>query len=346
MKPSKGAWAGLSAAVVATVTGGAAAAYLVPTGGAHTAQAAQAALAQPAGPPIQQVVPVRQQAVPVAQQAAAPRGVQAKEALLYDVAKKKVLWSRGADTRVAVGSMTKTMTALVVLEEGNLDRKITIKPKYTQRVTGAINGSTAHLRVGDQVTARELLYATMLPSGCDAAAALADAYGGYTAFVNKMNREAARLGLKNTHYNNFDGLSWTPDGKAWPAGNNLGYSTARDQVTLGRIAMRNATFRAVVATRTHTLAAGNGHNTYTWQTTNALLGAYPGVDGIKTGHTDRAGYCLNFSDLRNRRDLVGVVLGSGTDASRFNDSRIMLDWAFHTRTVFSLDKAAQGLPSD
>lgn len=348
MKLSRGAWAGLSAAVVTVVTGAAAAIYLVPAGSSDAAQSSgSGVLVQAAAQ--QQVVPVTERALPAAQRPAAPSGVQARAAFLYDVNKKKTVWSRAADTRTPIGSMTKTMTALVVLQEGNLDRKITIKPMYTLRVSGALNGSTAHLRVGDKITARELLYAVLLPSGCDAAAALADSYGGYTQFVNKMNREAARLGMKNTHYDNFDGLSYTPDGRPWPPV-SPGYSTARDQTTLGRYAMTNATFRAVVGTRSHTLAAGNGHIRYTWLTTNALLGAYPGLNGIKTGHTDRAGYCLLFSDVRGtgrrNRDLIGVVIGSATETSRFNDTRIILDWAANTRTVFSLDKAAQGLPSD
>jgi D-alanyl-D-alanine carboxypeptidase (penicillin-binding protein 5/6) len=350
MKLSKGVWTGLSAGVAAAVVaGGAAAVYLVPSGGSHTAQndavnVVPAAAAQQLTPiPVQQVLDTNAATK-------APYGIQARTAFLLDIGKNKALWGKGADTRLPIGSMTKVMTALVVLQQGNLDRPITIKSSYTTRVLAPLYGSSASLRVGDRITPRELLYALMLPSGCDAAAALADAYGpGYNGFVKKMNSLAAKLHLRNTHYANFDGQSWTVDNRQWTKVE--AWSTARDQVTLGQYAMKNATFRAVVNTAYHPVAATSAHHAYTtWKTTNHILGRYPGVNGIKTGHTDLAGYCFLFSDVRKGHNLIGVVLGDGTQAAqaenRFADARRMLDWALHTKTVYSLDKAAEGLPSD
>jgi len=241
------------------------------------------------------------------------------------------------------------MTALVVLQAGHLDRKITIKQKYLARVTGQIDGSSAGLKVGDKITTRELLYGLMLPSGCDAAAALADSYGpGYSGFVKKMNKEAAKLGLTHTHYNNFDGLPYTPWGTRWSDTNPPAWSTAREQVKLGRTAMKYATFRTVVATRTHVLGKTSQHIRYSWATTNHLLGSYPGMAGIKTGHTDLAGYCLMFADKRNGKYLLGIVLDSSTTSEtvRFTDTTRILDWAFATKTFISMAAAAQGLPSD
>ncbi len=278
-----------------------------------------------------------------------PSGVVAKAALLENGTTGKVLWSRLPDKKLTIGSITKVMTALVVLQSGNLDRKITIKQAYLSRVTGQIDGSSAGLKVGDKISARELLYGLMLPSGCDAAAALADAYGpGYSGFVKKMNKEAAKLGLTHTHYNNFDGLPFTPAGARWSNTAPPAWTTAREQVKLGRYAMRYATFRTVVATRTHVLAASSQHARYSWGNTNHLLGSYPGLDGIKTGHTDLAGYCLMFADKRNGKYLIGIVLNSTntSESTRFDDTRKLLDWSFQTRTFISMVAAAQGLPSD
>src|SRR5438105_4178575 len=123
--------------------------------------------------------------------------------------------------------------------------------------------------------------------------------------------------LPQTHYNNFDGLPCTPGGARWSDTKPPASSTAREQVKLGRYAMTYATFRAVVATRSHTLAQTTQHAAYSWSTTNHLLGSYPGLDGIKTGHTDLAGYCLMFADRRNGKYLVGIVLGDASDTVRF-----------------------------
>jgi len=281
--------------------------------------------------------------------ASSPAGVKAKAALLENGSTGKVLWARAADTKLTIGSITKVMTALVVLHSGHLDRTITIKKAYLSRVSGKIGGSSAGLRVGDKVTTRELLYGLMLPSGCDAAAALADSYGpGYTGFVKKMNAEAAKLGLTHTHYNNFDGLNYTPAGTKWSDAHPPAWSTARDQLKLGRFAMTYKTFRAVVATRTHVLAKTSKHARYSWGNTNHLIGAYPGIVGIKTGHTDLAGYCLMFADKRSGKYLIGIVLNSTktVESARFADATKMLDWSFRTRTFVSLSSAARGLPTD
>jgi D-alanyl-D-alanine carboxypeptidase (penicillin-binding protein 5/6) len=276
--------------------------------------------------------PVRQ---PVAQPAtrsatrSAPRGVAAKSAYLYDSTAGKTLWSRSPDTKLPIGSITKVMTALVVIKSGHLDRKLTITKKYADYVK-KYGASQAQLAVGDKVTVRQLLYALLLPSGCDAAYALADSYGpGWTGFVKKMNVQAAELGLKHTHYANFDGLPW-PTATA-------GYSTARDQITLAQTVMKYQVFRTVVAKATYTAKTAGGHS-YTWKTTNRLLGVYPGMLGIKTGYTTTAGYCLLFAARRKSRTVIGVVLDSSVtnERTRFTDAATALDWAFHTTTSVRL----------
>jgi D-alanyl-D-alanine carboxypeptidase (penicillin-binding protein 5/6) len=180
--------------------------------------------------------------------------------------------------------------------------------------------SVAFLKEGDTITLREALYALLLPSGDDAAVAIADAVAGSQArFVGLMNLEAALLGMRHTRYVNVHGLD--EDGH---------YSTARDLALLADYAMATADFRAVVSTAKFTLPETAQHRDYEWDTTNNLLTTkhYDGIQGVKTGHTEEAGYCLVFEAAHTDRRLVGVVLGEKTDAGRFTDATALLDWGF------------------
>jgi serine-type D-Ala-D-Ala carboxypeptidase (penicillin-binding protein 5/6) len=232
------------------------------------------------------------------------------------------LWGRAENVRRPMASITKVMTALVVIRAGDLDRKIRVSaaiPAYVRKY----GAGSAGLRAGDVLTARQLLEAMMLPSGCDAAYALATAYGpGWPAFVRKMNATARKLGLRSTHFANFDGLPWPTEHST--------YSTPRDLLTLGLLAMRHAVFRRVVRQRTYYLPATAQHHAYLWRTTNLLLGSYAGAIGIKTGWTDGAGYCLLFEARRGGRALIGVVLDATATSpdARFTAAARILDWGF------------------
>jgi D-alanyl-D-alanine carboxypeptidase (penicillin-binding protein 5/6) len=232
--------------------------------------------------------------------AGGPGGVQARGADLVNVATGRRLWSRGLNTERPMASITKVMTALVVIRAGGLNRTIRISRDELSYVRQH-DGSTAGLRPGDILTARQLLEGLLLPSGCDAALALAGAYGpGWRVFVRKMNAAARALGMRNTHFANFDGLPWPTEYTT--------YSTPRDLIILGQAAMRLATFRAIVGQRTHYLAATAQHQAYFWKNTNQLLGSYAGAFGIKTGFTPGAGYSLLFEAERHGRTPIGVVL--------------------------------------
>jgi serine-type D-Ala-D-Ala carboxypeptidase (penicillin-binding protein 5/6) len=253
---------------------------------------------------------------------AAPAGVGALGADLADAGTGQLLWGRDTGTKRPMGSVTKVMTALVVIQAGNLDRKITVQASAVSYVASH-SASSAGLRAGDVLTARQLLDAMLLPSGCDAAYVLATAYGpGRAAFVAKMNAEARRLGLAKTHFANFDGLPY-PTPRAT-------YSTPASLITLGRAAVALAAFRATVDRRAYHLAGRNGHHAYTWRNTNLLLGSYAGTDGIKTGFTRAAGYCLLFEAHSGTSVLIGVVLHSTATkpGKRFTDARRMLNWGF------------------
>jgi serine-type D-Ala-D-Ala carboxypeptidase (penicillin-binding protein 5/6) len=253
---------------------------------------------------------------------AAPSGVQAKAAAIAVASTGRVLWSRDLNTELPMASITKVMTALVVIRAGDLNRRITV-PAAVVGYVEEHDASSAGLQPGDTLTASQLLDGLLLPSGADAAYTLAEAYGpGLDAFIAKMNATAKRLGLTRTHFSNFDGLPW-------PTGYST-YSTPADLIRLGRVAMTSAVFRSIVDRRSYWIAAGSGHHAYFWQNLNPLLGVYPGAIGIKTGYTPDAGHCLLFEATRGGVSLIGVNLDSpgvgttvnGTDATR------MLNWAF------------------
>jgi D-alanyl-D-alanine carboxypeptidase (penicillin-binding protein 5/6) len=259
--------------------------------------------------------------------ASGPGGVAAKEAAVENASTGALLWSRELNTERPMGSITKVMTALVVIRAGDLGRKITI-PYAAVAYARENDASRADLRAGDQLTARQLLEGLMLPSGCDAAYVLAEAYGpGLSAFVAKMNATAKLMGLTRTHFANFDGLPWPTE--------HATYSTAANLLTLGRVAMRSAVFRTIVDQRSYRIAAGSGHHAYLWRNTDPLLGTYRGATGIKTGYTLAAGHCLLFEATRNGYSLIGVTLdspGLGTTVNGADATRI-LNWAFGLPTT-------------
>ncbi|HAE82094.1 MAG TPA: D-alanyl-D-alanine carboxypeptidase [Ktedonobacter sp.] len=233
-----------------------------------------------------------------------------------------------------MASTTKIMTAVIAIQAGNLDQEITIKQDAINEVNNN-NGSSAQLKVGDQITLKDLLYGLLLPSGDDAAIAIADGISGNTqSFVKVMNIFAYRLHLFQTHYINSDGLTYY-DASNRPVPGN--YTTAYDLVRLAQYAMKLPLFAEIVKSNEFNLAPSAHHHGYTWQTINALLTyvketptvkVYPGATGIKTGYTVEAGGCLVFSATRNGHDLIGVVLGSADRTSRFLDAVTLLNWGF------------------
>ena len=260
-----------------------------------------------------------QSSFPVAVQ---PEGVSAPAAALAEANTGMIVWSRQPDVRVPIASLTKVMTAVVVLESGDLDRPVTIS-RAALDSSAAHGGSNAGLAAGEVLTARQLLYALMLPSGCDAAYALAEAFGpGRDAFIGKMNATAHRLGMPNTHFSDPSGLP-VPDDYAT-------YSTPAELVRLGRHAMADPVFRQIVGSPTYHQPAGPANQEHFWETTNDLLHEYPGTTGIKTGSTNAAGTCLLFEASRGAQRLIGVVLNSSPHdlAAAATDAKSLMDWGF------------------
>jgi serine-type D-Ala-D-Ala carboxypeptidase (penicillin-binding protein 5/6) len=263
------------------------------------------------------------QAAPATRAAHGLGKVAARSAELANASNGAVLWTRDASAERPMGSITKVMTAYVVIEAGDLNRLITV-PKGIIAYDDRYGASTAGLEPGQRYTALQLLYAMLIPSGCDAAYTLASAYGpGLSKFIAKMNATARKLGLTRTHFTDPSGL---PD----PSETST-YSTARDLVSLGRDAMKLALFRKIVAVYTYHLAAARGlHPAYIWTNYNQLLISYKGAIGIKTGQTNAAGACLLFEARRGAKTLIGVVLDSSSTSldAAFTDAKTLLNWGF------------------
>jgi D-alanyl-D-alanine carboxypeptidase (penicillin-binding protein 5/6) len=221
------------------------------------------------------------------------------------------LWSRDARARRAMASTTKMMTAVVVLENASLDDIVTVK-----KPASTVGESSMGLRSGETITVRRLLEGLLIQSGNDAAAALAQHVGGSTeGFVAMMNAKAQSLDLANTRYLNPHGLDVPGH-----------YTSAEDLTALARYAMRDPEFRRIVGTFSTRVVTPK----YTHQLTNhnLMLRIYSGANGVKTGWTDEAGYCIVVTAKRGDIELVGTVLGAASEQGRFGQATRLLDWGF------------------
>src|SRR5207244_11884676 len=187
---------------------------------------------------------------------------------------------------------------------GNLNQIVTTQQDAINEVI-LNDGSSAKLHVGDKFTIKDLLYGLMLPSGDDAAIAIADGVGGSTTnFVNLMNLFAYRLHLFQTHYINPDGLTYY-DANRQPIPGH--YTTPYDLVRLASYAITIPLFAQIVRTQHYSLPATSSHHSYTWDNTNLLLTTYTGATRIKTGFTMEARQCSIFSATHSGHHLIGVV---------------------------------------
>lgn len=248
-----------------------------------------------------------------------PPSIVARSWLLIDVSSNQILGSQQPDLRIEPASLTKIMTAYLSFsairdKRLSLDQVITVSPNIW-KVDG--DSSKMFLDPAIPVSINDLLSGLIVQSGNDAAIALAEAVAGSEAsFVELMNREVKRMGLNNTKFANPHGL---------PDPNN--YSTARDLATLSSVLIADfPEFYKIYSTKNFT------YNKISQPNRNRLLWLDPMVDGIKTGHTQNAGYCLIASARRpngtGERRLISVVLGTESDAARAQESQKLLNWGF------------------
>ncbi len=240
--------------------------------------------------------------------------VSAKSAIVLDALTGAVYFEQNADEQLPMASTTKIMTAVVTLENGDLDREYEVKREYT-----LVEGTSTSLREGETLTIHDTLWGLLMLSGNDAALALAGEGGGADNFVAKMNAKARELGLENTHFDNPHGLDSATH-----------YTTARELAILAAYAMKNETFREIVSTVSHTAAGRDMANH------NKMLVNYEGGCGVKTGYTRRAGRCLVSAAERGGRLLIVVTLNDPDD---WNDHAELLDLGFSRFTETTLQTA-------
>ncbi len=225
-----------------------------------------------------------------------------------------VIWSRQADRRLPPASLTKMMTVLLVLEQA----RTSASAASVVRVSNAAaheTGSRIALKAGEQLTVDDLLAATLIASANDACRALADHLAGnQSRFVERMNARARQLGMTNTHFANACGHDAPQH-----------YASARDLARLAHALMQHPRALALASQRERRISTVDGQRSFDLTTTNALLGRYPGMQGLKTGHTAQAGNCLVALAQRGKTQVLLVIL-KGTD--RWWDAVDVLDLAF------------------
>lgn len=259
--------------------------------------------------------------------AAAPAfDTKAPVAYMWDTTSGAELFAKDADKHMPPASMAKMLTVYIAFDmlskgELKLDQKFTVTPEIWQKWHGAAGGSTMFLTSGEQVTVADLLSGIVTLSGNDACITLATGISGTEpAFAERMNQKAAELGLKNSHFGTSNG---------WPD-NGVTYVTARD---LAHLASRTITdfpslYKRFYGERNLTHGKTMGGKDIEQANRNPLLGHIDGADGLKTGHTDEAGYGFTGSADQGGRRLVMVVAGLDTYNNRAEESVKFMDWGF------------------
>ncbi len=269
---------------------------------------------------------------------APPFDTGARVAYLIDLSTGAVLLDKNGDRRMPPASMAKMMTTNVAFEliaKGDLalNKMCTVRPETWQKWHGPEAGSTMFLSPGEQVSVENLLYGIVVLSGNDASVVLAECIAGTEeAFANVMNENAKRLGLTGSRFGNSNG--WPDEGRT--------YVTARDLATLARAEIQNhpALYKQFYGrpsfTWGKTLGSGQA---ITQANRNPLLGKVAGADGLKTGHTEEAGYGFTGSAEQNGRRLIMVVAGVDSFGNRISESVRLMEWGFNAWQTKPLFKA-------
>lgn len=262
-----------------------------------------------------------------AQTPAAP-AVNARAYVLIETRTNTELLAANADERLPPASLTKLMTAYIVFSELRAGHLLLDDSVKVSHYAAHLPGARMFLRPDEVVSVDNLLKGMLVQSGNDAAFALVERVAGdLPAFVARMNAEAERLGLRDTHFANATGLP-----------NREHYSTARDLAHLAAALRRDfPEYHDYFALREFTWAGVTQPNR------NLLLGRVPGVDGLKTGHTETAGYCLVASAEREPMRLIAAVLGIDNETDRLKEGRALLEYGFHEFETRELYRAGQPL---
>jgi len=259
--------------------------------------------------------------------AAPPFDTPAPIAYLKDLSSDAILYDKNADQQMPPASMAKMMTVYVAFDlvkkgELKLDQVLTVRPETWKRWHGPEAGSTMFLSPGEQVSVRDLLFGIVTLSGNDACVVLAEGISGTEpAFVALMNRMRDKLGMKGSNFGTSNG---------WPD-NGVTHVTARDLATLAEATIRDFPdlYKTFYSRREFTWGKTMGGADITQANRDPLLGNVEGADGLKTGHTDEAGYGFTGSAEQNGRRLVMVIAGLDSMAARREQSIALMNWGFH-----------------
>ncbi len=238
--------------------------------------------------------------------------INSRSAVVIDRKSKNIIYGKNENVKKAMASTTKIMTAMVVIQNTNLNNIVEISKK-----SAGTGGSRLGLKAGDKITVKDLLYGLLLRSGNDCAVALAEyVAGSVPEFSNLMNQNAQMLGLNNTHFVTPHGLDEEEH-----------YTTAYELAILADYALNNEVFAQIVNTKSYTININKSSKTL--NNTNELLGNLNGVYGVKTGFTNGAGRCLVTSIKRGNLDVICVVLGADTKKDRTRDSAKLIEYTFN-----------------
>lgn len=245
--------------------------------------------------------------------------INSKSAIIYDRVSGSVLFGKNENEKRKMASTTKIMTAIIVIENSNLNDIVTVSSK-----SAGTGGSRLGLHTNDKISVIDLLYGLLLCSGNDAAVALAEYVGGsLDDFAILMNEKCSVLNLSSTHFVTPHGLD-----------NDEHFTSAYELAIITDYALKNETFRSLVGTKNHTISInGNSKNL---SNTNELLGNLDGVYGVKTGFTNGANRCLVTSIKRNDMDLICVVLGADTKKDRTKDSISLIEYGFNNFEMINI----------
>lgn len=252
-------------------------------------------------------------------------GVSAQAAIVMDADSGRVLYEKNSHAELRIASITKIMTAIIALEEGQLDDTVTVSRKAF-----GVEGSSIYLRQGEKISLENLLYGLMLRSGNDAAVAIAEHIGGsLDGFVFLMNQKAAELGMINTQFSNPHGLDTHEEH----------YSSAYDMALLTAYAMSNPAFAKIVGTERKVVEPRRSHAESVWLNKNRLLQMYPHAEGVKTGYTKRAKRTLVSSANKDGHRLIAVTLNAPND---WRDHINMFEYGFsHYKPVQIIEEGKQ-----
>ena len=251
-------------------------------------------------------------------------GIKAGGAVLMEADTGTVLYEQNADEAFPPASVTKIMSILLIME-GIADGRISIDDKVSvSEYASSMGGSQVYLEAGEEMSLHDMLKAIVVSSANDATVAVAEhLMGSVDAFVARMNERAKELGMDNTHFKNTTGLD--EDGHA---------TSARDIAVMSRELLKHEKIFDYTRIWMDTLRNGE----FGISNTNRLIRFYPGANGLKTGSTSVAKYCLSASALRNDMQLIAVIMAAPTSDERFAGAKKMLDYGFATYGVYKTPK--------